>query len=259
VSRPLTVLLWAGLLVAFSPVLVDLSRHLFESPWARYVLPFPLLFLRCALRETDPRPRRRDGLLWIAGGLLLELFAAFSGTLRFGRIGIALALIGLCRLQGFPGVRAQLLLLFSVPIPAWLVRIAHPVLPGVLLQAVAAGLGVFGIDAQVVGNDLVLPSLQLQLDPMDSGLQLAPLLAGLVWYDSILVGRRLPEALLRSSLAAALAIPLQTLAITLVLAFLDPSSDPALGQRLLQSGTWVAVAATFLSWSELRLRRTASA
>ena len=68
--------LWGALLVAFSPVLVDLGRHWFHSDWARYSIVFVPLLVWAVRRSPAQEPRRGLGWTLVAFSFVIELVAA---------------------------------------------------------------------------------------------------------------------------------------------------------------------------------------
>lgn len=194
---------WSGaLLFAFLPVLADLTRHLALSPWARYALLFPLLFVRAARREPGrTAPGRPDAALWVVAGLLIAAVALFLGETRWGRLGLLCAVIGLCRRFGWGTWRSQALLLFAVPVPNTLLRAAQP-LAELLSRIAGALVGPLGADVDA-----------LWLGRYGSGLALAPLLAGLGWYAALLRDLPLRTGLRLAAGAGVVAVPLQLLAL----------------------------------------------
>ena len=225
-AGPAQAALWsAALLFAFLPVLVDLVRHLFLSPWARYAALFPLLFARCALHERRARtdtPARRDGALWIVAGLAVAALAIFLGATRWGRFGALLAAVGLCRRFGWGSWRSQLLLLFALPVPTALLRAAQP------LAAQLQGLA----DALIGGAGAQLS--ELALGRHGSGLPLALLLAGLGWYAALLRGLPTRAAATRSAGLAICALPLQLAGLVLAALAVPPIGADAARAALLQ-------------------------
>lgn len=219
----------AALLFAFLPVLADLARHLAETPWARYSALFPLLAGACVLREREPRQARRDAALWILAGLVVLLLGHFMGAVRWGRVGAALAAIGLCRRFGWGSWRSQALLLFAVPLPAIALRIAQP-LSQQLLTLSGLLVGWLGVDVAPVA-----------IGRPGSGLPLVPLLAGLAWYAALRRQLPLRPALTRTAGAALLAFPIQLLATALAaLAASAVGADAA--RAALIHAPWLVVA-----------------
>jgi hypothetical protein len=228
-----SLLLWAGLAAAFSPTILDLFRHWSEEPWSRYVLVFPVLFAVCARRE--PRAERgRAGLHWIAVGLALEIVAAFHGAIRWARPGLALAAIGLCQRSGFGSPRDRVLLLFAVPAPAFAVHAGYAVLDTALLEPIAS--------CRVHRGALAL----------------APLLAGLAWYEAALCRRPLGRALAASGAAALTAVPIAALA-SFASCCAAASGLTRAAQWLAGPALWIPLTAVAIAIAEWRWRRRARA
>ena len=101
--------LWLALIICFSPVLVDLARHLVAEPWALYVLLFPPLLARCAVCEGPDARSVRMGAVLLALSLAVELVAVGGGLVRLGRLGLPLGVIGVSRAFGLLSLRTALL------------------------------------------------------------------------------------------------------------------------------------------------------
>jgi len=246
--------LWVGLLVAFSPTLLDLVRHLAENPWARYAALFPLLFARCALREPRRPTGHRDGSLWVVLGMAMELFGILAGATRIGRVGLALAAIGLCRRFAFASWPSLVLLALAVPLPSVVLDWISPGTENGLLHVASGGLGALGLGIEFEGTRAFCGTQELALERFDSGGTLVPLLAGLSWYHSLMLGIPTKTALARAAAAALLAIPVQIVAIALALLTL-PMGAAASGRLALTHAPWMALAAVSLVITELRFRR----
>jgi hypothetical protein len=241
--------LWsAALLFAFLPVLVDLVRHLVMSPWARYAAVFPLLFVRAALheRQRGVEPSGRGGTLWILAGLAFEALTIFLGATRMGRFGALLAAIGLCRRFGWGSWRSVWLLLFALPVPTALVKLAQPI--SVQLQALADAL-VGGAGAEVAA---------LSLGRYGSGMPMAVLMMGLGWYAALLRGLPIRQSVTLAVGLFVCALPLQLLGLVLAaLAVPRLGSDTA--RAALLQGLPLATATVGVLLAELGARRERSA
>lgn len=241
--------LWsAALTFAFLPVLVDLVRHLVMSPWARYAAVFPLLFVRAALHERHQRadaPGRRDGTPWIVAGLAFEALAIFLGATRMGRFGALLAAIGLCRRFGWGSWRSVWLLLFALPVPTALVKLAQPL--SYQLQALA--------DALVGGAGEVAA---LSLGRYGSGMPLAVLMMGLGWYAALLRGLPIRRSVTLVAGLFVCALPLQLLGLVLAALAVPQLGSDAARPALLQ-GLPLATAGVGVLLAELGARRERSA
>jgi hypothetical protein len=247
-SRAQAAVWCAALGFAFLPVLADLVRHLVLSPWARYAAVFPFLFARCALRErrrgTAPAAPAADAALWIVAGLAVEVVAIFLGATRWGRFGLLLAAIGLCRRFGWGTWRTQVLLLFALPVPTALLRAAQPL--GTQLQSAV----------QTLLGDAWDPALAL--GRYGSGLPLAALLAGLGWYAAQLRALPLRAALTLAAGLAVAAVPLQMFALLLA-ALAAPGLGADATRKALIQALPLAVAAAGLVFAELRAREAVRA
>jgi hypothetical protein len=247
-------LLWAGLLFAFSPTLVDLARHMLDQPWARYAALFPFLFARAA-RARPAGVRRRSGLLWVAFGMALELFGILGGIPKIGRVGLVLAAVGLCRHLGWGEWREWVLLALSVPIPSLALFATSPGAEYALASAASAclnGLGVAGLE--VSRSAVHYGGQELALTHFDSGMALVPLLGGISWYGSL--RRRLPTraALVRAIGTGLLGLPGQLVAVVLALLSL-PLGAASAGRWALSELPWVIAAGVSLAVIEWGLHR----
>jgi hypothetical protein len=254
VSALRAALLWLGWAVAFSPVLRDLAQHLASNPWARYAVIFPLLFGVCALREPEPVARKPGGALLIALGLAAVLLAFFTGIVRYGRAGAALAAIGLCRRFALASGRSQVLLAFAVPVPGAVLRNTDPEVNGFLLELVAGALALTGLTFEVTGTDARLGEHVLSLGRPDTGIPLMPLFAGLSWYAGCRLRRPAWRAAALACGAALLALPVQAVAIGLALLGVA-AGGAALSREALTHAPWIAITAASIASTELRARR----
>jgi hypothetical protein len=211
-------LLWLALGICFSPVLTDLARHLVAEPWARYVLLFPLLLARCALRERSDAPSARMGAVLLVIGLVVELVAVGGGFVRLGRLGLPLAVIGMSRAFGLLPQQTALLALWWVPIPHAVVSLHSPALETAWLHLAAWPLDLIGADIGVGAALVRAGGGELALSDPDGGLPLAALLSGLGWYTSARLGEGLWRCLRRAVSWAVLAFPLQVTALGLAVA-----------------------------------------
>jgi hypothetical protein len=253
-QRGEALVLWAGLLVAFSPTLLDLVRHMAESPWARYAALFPFLFARCALMEPERPTGHRDGLLWLGLGLAVELSAILAGATRFGRVGLVLAAIGLCRRFALASWPSLLLLVLAVPIPSFVFHWVGPGAEKALWDVASGGVEALGLGIDFAGTRAFCGTQEFALEPFDSGVALVPLFAGLSWYHSRMLGTSLRPAAARAAAVALLAIPVQLVAIALALVTLSLGAGIA-GRVALTHLPWMTVAAFSLAATELRFRR----
>jgi hypothetical protein len=239
--RALDGLLWLALGICFSPVLIDLARHLALEPWARYVLLFPPLLVRCALGQRAEAPSARTGGALLLIALALEVLAVGGGFVRLGRLGLPLAVIGLSRAFGLLPQRTALLALWWVPLPHALVSLLSPALETAWLHGIAWPLDLIGADIRVEAALARAGAAELALSAPDGGLPLAALLSGLGWYTSARLGDGLWRCLRRSASWALLAFPLQVTALGLAVAGLLLGATGESLQPFLQL-FWIPVA-----------------
>ena len=144
-------LLAAALLLALAPVFEEIGRHVAANPWTTYVLGHDPV-LRAGVRARGAAaPAKRDGLLWIAAALALEMLGLLAGPAQIGRLGVPLAAVGLARLLGRPALPGALLACWLVPFPNALLRVASPGLEALLLDLAARGAALLGADPVVSG------------------------------------------------------------------------------------------------------------
>ncbi len=212
--------LWSLLLLALFPVFLDIGDHFLREPWTRYSLLFPLLLGWAVLLEPPACPRSRTGILWLTAGLGLGVLAVAGDVIRLGRPGVALAVIGLCRLTGVARLPVALLALWAVPLPHFLVTAARPAVDGLLLAVGGSPEG---------------------LAVTDTGLNLVALLSGLGWFRGARGGGGLARCLRSALLWAAAALPVAALAVGLG-ALLVAQGELGGARLWLDHGAWIAVA-----------------
>lgn len=184
----MNVALFCALLVGFLPVVTDLAGTLSEHSWARVSLVFPFLLWIVASREAQPGPPARWGLFLILLGLGIEIFAIAGHVVRFGRVGLICAAIGLCAWRGLCGRRTSVLFLWAIPIPATILNAISP-LPESLYGAVLRS--VFSdktVPLQQLGTSLYFEGRALALIPADGGIPLAIALVGFVIFGGLMRG-----------------------------------------------------------------------
>jgi len=240
--RPGAATFWIALAAALSPVLVDLARHWSSTPWSRYSLVFPILFV-ARIRSEPSRPSpARDGWAWIAAALALELVAVAGGVTKLGRAALPLAVWGGCRLYGLTGPATVVLVAFAVPVPHGLNELASPALETGLAHGAARVARLLGAAPQVLDPpQLVVGREALALTPADGGLPVVALLAGLGWHAGLVLREGAVACARRALSWAALGIPLQAVALTGAVA-LTAVSGASAARALLTHAVWPAVA-----------------
>ena len=202
-----------ALLIAFSPVLIDLGRHIVATPWARGALVFPWLVFLAARADRPDRPPA-SGRRWVAlalgAALVFQLLAIGGDAIRIARVGVAAAVaIGLWG-SGLAGPRTALLALWLLPVPSFAVEALSPGLETAKgrLAALWPGLGMsdpVGLSAPA----LVTGQGAIALTPLEGGVVLAAGLAGLLWARALLRGGSLGRCSAGAVIGAVMAIPLQ--------------------------------------------------
>ena len=207
-------LLWLSLSVALSPVLVDLAAYLTVTPWAQYVLIFPLVTVRALVRCHRSVTPKRDGIALLFLAIGIELLAVRSGVPRAGQIAIPLAALGLARSLGRPLLAVAALTLWWIPVP---LTLASQVLVSDLLAAATALWQGLGLHLVIEGSRVVGPGGSLAVQPADAGIPLAALLSGLGYYAATLRGRTLGIRMRTAGAWAVFALPVQSLAVFLAI------------------------------------------
>jgi hypothetical protein len=233
--------LWAGLVLAFSPALAELASHWRAEPWARYSALGLWLLPRSATALAERAPGRREGLLLVLAGLVLEVFAAAAGPAKLGRPGLVLGVLGMARALGHPPLRAAALAVFLVPVPAALARLPEPLLRPLLEQPAAVLASALGAAVEARPLGIARGEALLRVYPHDLGVPLAALFAGAAFATRVVRGASAPRALLAAGGASLLALPAQ-LAALLVAALLLDSRGAEVARRWLDDGPWLLAA-----------------
>lgn len=200
--------LWAGLAIAFSPVLADLGEHWTEEPWARASLVFPWLVWIAARRDTVTPAPATWGRVLVASGIALELLAIGGNVVRLGRIGLAAAAIGLCLAAGWTSLRVALLFVWSVPLPAMLLNRSSPGLEMAVMGIGADLASIVGFHVVHTHEALEGPGGVLAVVPSDGGLATAFVLAGFGWFLAVWQRATIPGILRRAGCAALWSVPI---------------------------------------------------
>jgi hypothetical protein len=234
---------WLALLAGFSPVLADLARNLRESPEdACFLLPAVLLVPGAlGARAMPPAPLRRDGILLVAAGAALEILGIATGSWSLARLGLPLAALGVARLRGAPPPAVMALGFLAVPIPDSVLALTSPALESALARAAAGLLHLAGVRIEVVGFSLLADRGRIDVEPSDTGLPLAVVLAAVGWFGAIRRGSVVPIAARQALGCASLALPIQVLGIAWAGLLSALGADLAAWSWLKQ-GLWVSVA-----------------
>jgi len=244
---------WLGLLVAFSPVLLDLLANAAHDPADRATLLAPLL-LALAWRSGPPDPPRPGlGLCAVLLGAVLELLGILAVTWTLARLGLPVAALGVALWTGRPRLPCALLAFFVVPVPETVSMLGAPWLESWLGGLAASLVALFGPAFTVSGPVIRGAGGTLTLAAADAGIPLAAALASLGWFAAVRAGGGLPEAVARAALAALLAPPLQLVALVVAVAVLALGHADA-ARVGLSHGPWLLAAAFTLAWTAHRER-----
>jgi hypothetical protein len=250
--------LWTGLALAFSPALAELVSHWREAPWARYSVLALWLLPRSATALGERAPGRSDGLVLIVVGLALEVFAVAAGPAKLARPGLVLGVLGLARALGCPPLRAALLAVFLVPVPALLARLPEPLLRPLLQEPAVALARAVGAEGESVPLGIARADQLLRVYDHDLGVPLAALFAGAAFAAALVREATSPRALLGAAALSPLALPVQ-LAGLFVAALLLDARGPEAARRWLDDGPWLlAAVAALLAFEAARRSRPRS-
>jgi hypothetical protein len=208
---------WLALAAASLAVVNDLLTHWWADPWARYSLLFAPLALWVASRGASGEPRPHAAY-WVGLGAAFEVLAVGGGFERFGRLGLATALVGMTGLHGVRSWSRRLCPLWIVPVPAQLCGWLDP--------------------TPLWGT----PGPGLELTRFDGGLPVVAVLAGLGWHASAVADASLRTALWRALRWGLLGIPIQAAALALAGAALLLAPAPVV-RSALDAGPWLLGAA----------------
>jgi len=239
------ILVWSAFVIAFSPLLLDLFRHVLAHPWAGYGLLFAVILVTLACREPSRGPSHRDGYALLAAALVLQAVAVGGGFARWGRLAIPLGVMGLARLLGRPSPRVAALAFWAVPLPNFIAAAGSPLLERLWLEGAVMLLAPFATIV-VEGTKATAPRGVLALDAVSGGLALAALLSGLGWVSALHAWRGVGSALRTASLWGLAALPLQALCVLVALA-LSVAGAPRAAQAWLSWGIFLASAAAGLA------------
>jgi hypothetical protein len=234
---------WVALGVAFLPVFAGLVRYFADTPDYRNFLLAPLLLLLCAWRgPAQVAVPHRDGLLLLFVAVALQFVGIASQTVFIGRLGLALAVIGMARWLGSPKLSVALLALGAIPIPVAAVSFTTPWLETLWAGAATQFVQLFGGDVSVSGPLFRSSAGRLERMPSDGGLPLLRALIALGWYSGARLALPSRALLGRAALGALLAGPIQLIGVTIAVLLLAFGLADA-ARVWLDHGLWLGVAA----------------
>jgi hypothetical protein len=244
---------WIALGVAFLPVLADLVHHFTEVSHQRSFLLAPLLLLLCASRgRSHAAAPHRDGLLLLLAAVALQFIGIASQTAFIGRLGLALAVVGMARWRGSPRFSVALLAFGAIPVPVAALAYTTPSLESLWGGAAAQFVQLFGGEVSASGPLFRSSAGRLELVEIDGGLPLLRALIELGWYSGVRQGLPGRALLGRVALGAVLAGPIQLIGVTIAV-FLLTFGLADFARDWLDHGLWMGVAA----WVVWRVERGA--
>lgn len=231
-----------GLLVAFSPTLVEGVQHALAHPWARGMLPF-LLLVPWAVAEDRPiaPPRFGRGLVYgaLAAALLLQVVAIGGDALRIARAGLVFALALSIWGLGWGGRRSALLALWLLPLPSFAIELGSPWLESGLGQGAAFAPGVEWASSRAGASLSATGAVEsVSLAALDGGLALLWGALGLAVFRSIETKATLAGWLRHAGLAACSAV-IGQVGLLCVAACLTRRFGEAGARALLDQGGWL--------------------
>ncbi len=245
-------LLWFALAIAFSPVLLDMAQHWLAEGWARYSLPFVVLLLICIADDAPQRPMRWPAAIMICTGLLSQLVAIVASVTFLARPGLALCVVGLILLRGTASPRVAVLALWFIPVPFFVMResggaaVAHE-----LYEIATASIASLGGNVEIEGRRVVMESGHLTIRPQQAGLSLIMQGLGLAWYRGVRLKLDWLKTARSLAIHAAVAIPIQLLAISSALLVYTPLGETA-ANLVLEDGAWLLALTISLLVTERR-------
>ncbi|GEM_PF-3124724 len=238
-----------ALVIAFSPVLLDLAAHLADAPWARAALAAPLLAWLAAgvdRPERAPAHGRRFAIAAFAAALVLQFVAIGGDAIRIARVGVAVAVAVACWGSGLARWRASLLVLAVLPVPSLVLDLVSPQLESLLGRAVSLlpGIGFAVADGT---PRLLTAQAPIVLDPLDGGLALAIGFAVLAWTRAVLVDASVGVAVRRVLLAVVSAFPVQLGLLGLAAGPVAALAGEGIARGVLDHASWVVVLAAAIA------------
>ena len=109
---------WIALVIAFSPVVVNLGANLVVSPRAHPTLIAPLLIAFCVARGIGRGvPRQSSGILLLLLGVALEIIGLVGYSWSVARFGLPVAILGIACWTGTMSLTVACLAFWMIPIP----------------------------------------------------------------------------------------------------------------------------------------------
>jgi hypothetical protein len=243
---------WVALGVAFLPVLMGIARDFMIAPHRRSYLLAPVLLLLCAVRgPSQVAAPRRDGLALMLVAVIFQFFGIASDTALIGRLGLALAVVGMARWHGSPKWTVAVLAFGAIPVPGAMLAYTTPSLESLWGGAAEQFVQLLGGAVNRSGPLFQTSAGRLELVATDGGIPLLAVLMELGWYSGIRREVSGWALLRRVALGALAAAPIQLIGITIAV-FLFASGFGDVARTWLNHGLWLAVAACVILHVERR-------
>ena len=238
------VVIWLVLLGAFSPVLIDLSRHVESHPWAGTAVVFPWLAWVAARSNPAADRAPRTSIVWgaLLFALLLEVVAVSGDAPRIARVGFVIGLVGLVWGAGWAKPIPALVLIWVVPLPTMLLEILSPglehrlgmlctgILPNLSFQPLGAGPSLLSSAGESV-----------TLEPSSGGLALLFAFAGLGWFRAAAEGASAFPTVRTAARWSLIGLPIQAAILLAAATSLAAGAQGASAQRVLDHAGWIVV------------------
>lgn len=254
-------LLWAGLVMAFSPVIQNLGANLVYNSDDCYTLLSVVLvgvLLQkdsCSTAGTQPSV----GMILLLLGFITQLVGIAASSWSIARGGLPIAMLGLSLAMGRPPALVMALSFALIPIPSFIQGATTPYVESMLATGAADFLSRLGSELDIGGPLLQFRGQRFELLPHDNGLVSAIVLAQVGWYRSVRQGSDASICAAHAGAWGLLAIVVQPLAVVVCVASL-PLGVPGLGRFCLTHGIWLLcggwVIVTYIrsTWPTKRLR-----
>jgi hypothetical protein len=182
----------------------------------------------------------------------LQFVGIASHTVFIGRLGLALAVVGLARWHGSPKLSVALLAFGAIPVPVASIVYTTPWLESLWASAATQFVQLLGGEVSASGPLFGSSAGRLELGPIDGGLPLLGVLVELAWYAAVRQGLPGRALLGRVALGAVLTGPIQLIGVTAAV-FLLTFGFADVARVWLDHGLWLGVAA----WVVWRVERRA--
>jgi hypothetical protein len=172
----------------------------------------------------------------------IQFVGIASDAAFIGRLGLALAVVGMARWLGSPKLSVALLTFGAIPVPMAIISYTSPALESLWAGAATQFVQFLSGEVSVSGPLFRSAAGRLELMGSDGGLPLLIVLAELGWYSGVRLGLPGRALLGRAALGAVLAAPIQLMGVTIAVILLQLGFAD-LARVWLDLGLWLGVAA----------------